>query len=306
MTKFLITIVIVLCCGRNINAQFHPQQSLYTYNPLPINGAAAGKDNALNVVLSHRTMWKGISGAPKTQYVALNMPLKKENFAVGLQIMNDKIGVSQRIGVFVTGAYRLQLSKEGKLAFGITGGLFSNNNRWSDVVTTYEGDRVFDSGDMSYMTPNAGASVFYHDKKMFAGFSVPHLLTETYAGSGRYKATHEFSNYNYHLMSGRLFSISNKMYVKPSVLMKYHARSGMQLDLTSAFGNKSIGEVGITIRPKQSMVMFLQAKVNGQLSIAYSYDHLLGTLSKYDNGTHEVALMYTFIYQSNAPNTRFF
>ncbi len=306
MNKYILLALITLLLSNKGFAQFFPQQSLYAFNSLPINGAAAGKDDALSFTLSNRTMWRGVAGAPKTQYVNIHMPLKNESFAVGLQVMNDKIGVTHRTGVFGTGVYRLSLNNKGKLAFGLTAGMISNVNLWSDVVTTTNGDQTFESGNIAYWLPNFGASIYYHDKLTFVGLSIPELLTETYAGGGEYKVDHEMSNYSIHLMGGRTFNINKEVYVRPTALLKYHARSGPQADLTAMAGHNKFGEIGITFRPKQAMVLLMQARVNEQLKIAYGYDLVFGTLSKYERGTHEIALTYTLLYRSNAPNTHFY
>ncbi len=306
MKKFVLHIVFCLNCMVQGIGQFQPQQSLYMYNPLPINGAAAGRDDALSVAISHRTMWRGITGAPKTQNVSIHTPLKKENLAVGFQITNDKIGVTKRTGIFATGAYRLQLDEVRRIAFAITAGIISNQNNWSDVVTTYEGDQVFESGNVAYWTPNIGASVYYHDKKTFAGISIPYFLNETSAGNGKYKAAHDFSNYNFHLMGGKIFTLKNRYYLKPSMLMKYHKSSPIQTDVTTIAGHREVGEIGFTIRPKQAIALMIQPKVNEQLRIAYSYDFPIGSSNQNFRGSHEFVLLYTFLYKSNAPNSRFF
>lgn len=306
MKNTLFIIVLFLLSRLVATAQFYPQQSLYTYNPLPVNGAAAGKDDALSVTLSHRSMWKGIVGAPRTQYLTIHMPLKNENIAIGIQAFNDEIGVTRHSGISFTGAYRLMVKKGARLSMGITAGMISNSNRWSDIETTTQGDMVFEAGDQAYWLPNVGASVYYYDKKSYVGISVPYFLTETYSGGGVYKAAHVLGNYSYHMIAGHRFNFSHKMYLRPSFLMKYHAASGLQADLTGAVGHNQYGEVGLTIRPGQAVVGLLQARLNDQIRISYGYDYVLGTLSHYERGTHEFALMYTFIYHSNAPNTRFF
>jgi len=298
-------IVILVFMPAYLMAQFNPQQSLYMYNPLPVNPAATGKDKALNVTMSHRAMWQGLEGAPKTDYISIHSPLKKESIALGLQVFKDKIGVSSRSGISASASYRLKM-RTGKLSFGISVGMVSTDNRWSQVVTTEEADRVFSSGDMTYWLPMASAGIYYETKKAFAGISIPQFLSETYAGGNRYKADSQLDNYSYQLMAGRKFTMAPKMYVQPSTLMKYHAKSGLQTDVSVAAGYENIAELGVTLRPKDALVFFMRAQLNTQLKLGYSYDHLTSTLAKYGKGTHEMILFYTFIYKSNAPNTRFF
>ncbi|MFN0032500.1 MAG: PorP/SprF family type IX secretion system membrane protein [Flavobacteriales bacterium] len=304
--KQILVLTFLIFCSLQSASQFFPQQSLYTYNMLSINGAAAGKDNALTATLGSRSMWRGVQGAPVTHYLSMHSPLKEERIALGLQVMSDKIGVSKRTGIFATGAYRIQLNAKGKIAFALTAGMSSVTNGWSQIATTQSDDITFSNGDQSYWMPNIGASIFYHDNQSFAGISIPHFLTETYSGGGVYKADHQMSNYSYHLMAGSKISMTELAYIKPAILLKYHTRSSMQTDATIMGGIQRIGEIGFTYRHRQAMVFVANARVNAQLNVAYSYDYLTGPIGNFARGTHEFALLYTFQYHNNSPDTRFF
>ncbi len=303
-TKYIIAILFGVV-GVQLDAQLYPQQSMYMFNALGINPGAVGQQNALNVTLSHRTMWQGVSGAPRTQYFTIHSPLKNEKIALGLQFSMDKIGVSSKNTIQVSGAYRLKLGRD-RLSFGLSAGITSCNNMWSQVNTTEAGDQAFSSGDISYHTPAAGAGIYYESPLGFAGISVPQFFTATYVGGNEYRGIQNFGNHSYHLMGGRRFIVSDKIQLQGSTLIKYHQSNPLQMDLTAMVKYTDVADIGFTVRPKDAITFIARGKVNDQFKIAYSFDYLTSNLAKYDKGTHEIALTYTFIFNSNAPNTRFF
>ena len=298
-------ILFFLLAVSEVRGQFYPQQTMYMFNAVGLNPGAVGQHNALNVTMSHRTMWQGISGAPRTQYLTINTPLKNEKIAVGIQLVRDQIGVSSKTSFLGSGAYRMKLGK-GKLSFGMTLGVTNGSNMLSQVGTTETGDYVFNSGDLAFNIPSAGAGMYYETKTAFAGISVPQFFTETYLGGNQYRGVSHLDNNSYHLMAGKKIYLSDKLQLQGSTLVKYHKGSSLQTDLTAMAQYANVVDFGFTIRPKDAISIIGRAKVNNQMRVAYSYDYLTSSLSRYDKGSHELAITYTFIYNTNAPNTRLF
>ena len=67
-----------------LNAQQEAQYSMYFFNPLMINPAYAGSQEALNVTAIHRDQWTNFNGAPKTTGLSIHSPLRSPN--VGLDL----------------------------------------------------------------------------------------------------------------------------------------------------------------------------------------------------------------------------
>ena len=59
-------------------SQQDEQSSLYMFNPLQFNPAYAGSRGDLSVTGVVRSQWVGIKGAPKSQFLSMNSPLKKK------------------------------------------------------------------------------------------------------------------------------------------------------------------------------------------------------------------------------------
>ena len=112
-----IVLISMLCMmGLQGFSQQDPQYSLYMFNPLGVNPGYAGSREVLSAVLIHRSQWIGMDGAPETQVLSINTPLKNKKMGLGLQIVNDNIGAHTNQTLKATYAYRLKMGR-GKLAF---------------------------------------------------------------------------------------------------------------------------------------------------------------------------------------------
>ena len=69
-----------------------------------------------------REQWVGIEGAPSTQSFNAHTPLRNNKIGVGMSLINDKIGVSNKLNLYGSGSYRLKLSESMNLQFGLQAG----------------------------------------------------------------------------------------------------------------------------------------------------------------------------------------
>lgn len=296
-----ITLLISSCCF----AQHGPVISQYMLNGLPLNPAFAGSHDALSLAGSYRNQWTGFDGAPITQTFVAHMPLQNESIAGGIYLYNDQIGVSQNQGVYLNGAYRVQLG-EGKLSMGLSGGFTFSKNAWSEVITTEEEDLSFVSGDAQYMLPNFGAGLYYYTSEYYISISTPAMLTASYSGGQEYSVDHDMKNYNFYINGGYRWKIDSEFSLLPSLMLRMHSGSPKQVDINLMAGYRELVEAGLSYRTGDAVVAIVKAHVNPQFCVGYAFDHTLSPLSKYNNGTHEVTLQYDFKYKTNTSNPRFF
>jgi type IX secretion system PorP/SprF family membrane protein len=141
MMKKIVLISILWLIALEGFSQQDPQYSLYMFNPIGVNPGYAGRREVLSAVLVHRSQWIGLEGAPETQAFSLNMPLNNKKMGVGLQIVNDKIGAHTTQTLKATYAYRLKLGN-GKLAFGLSGGILNYNFDWGKIDYKQQEDVV--------------------------------------------------------------------------------------------------------------------------------------------------------------------
>ena len=92
--------------------------SQYMFNPLLLNPAYAGSSEAISVMGIYRHQWAGLEGAPKTANISVHTPFRRDQYAIGLTLTNDKLGLSNNFSVTPAFSYRLRI-KQSRLCFGI-------------------------------------------------------------------------------------------------------------------------------------------------------------------------------------------
>ena len=120
----------------------YPVYSQYLQNGLVINPAYAGSRGALSGFLSYRMQWMGIDDAPVFQTISLNAPMKNDRVGLGFMGQFMQYGVTRSRSIYASYSYNIRL-REGKLAFGIKGGVDMSNTDYSKINLTDPADPVF-------------------------------------------------------------------------------------------------------------------------------------------------------------------
>jgi hypothetical protein len=116
---------VALCTAQQL-----PITTQYLFNGLLINPAYAGSRKALTANLTWRQQWAGFEGAPRTQVLSIHSPLPEKKLALGLLLINDRIGVAHETAVTSNYAYRIRLGR-GQLAFGLGAGVRMQAYEWT-------------------------------------------------------------------------------------------------------------------------------------------------------------------------------
>ncbi len=123
MKKITIFLAIgFLLFFNETNAQQDPQYTQYMYNMNVVNPAYAGSRGTLSLGLLGRSQWTSVDGAPKTLTFDVHAPLGKK-VGVGLSVIADEIGPAKEQNIYADFSYTLTTSDEGRLAFGLKGGV---------------------------------------------------------------------------------------------------------------------------------------------------------------------------------------
>lgn len=281
--------------------------SQYLHNGLMINPAYAGSREALSAMVSYRTQWLGMDGAPVTQSLSLHSPLKKEKVALGLKAQFMQYGATKESSIYAVYAYHLRLNK-GKLSFGLSGGVDVSNTNYGVLQGITMPDPVFLNNDKAYVLPNISAGVYYYNKKFFAGLSVPMFLAYNNAGNGEVELSQGFDQVSLTVTAGALFKLSDNIKVKPSTLAEYSMLNKLnKLDLNVNVIIADLVWVGASWRTTEEVAVgLLQVNVTPQLMLGFSYDYPVGQMSKASKGSTEFSLRYEFGSKVSAANPRYF
>jgi len=290
------------------NAQQDPQYTQYMYNMNVVNPAYAGSRGTLSLGLLGRSQWTSVDGAPKTLTFDVHAPLGKK-VGVGLSVIADEIGPAKETNIYADFSYTLTTSEEGRLAFGLKGGVTLLNVNLLDVVlpqTGSAGDPVFDE-NINDTFPNFGAGVYYYTNKWYAGFSVPNILTSEHLDKDNIntKASEEV---HYFLTGGYVFDLSSTVKFKPSLMFKGVAGAPVSIDINANFLMYDRFEVGASYRIEDAVSLLFNFGVTPDFRIGYAYDY---TISEFSNsqtgGSHEIILLYDIDFsKKNVKSPRFF
>jgi type IX secretion system PorP/SprF family membrane protein len=304
--KRILKTLLCLAIPYSLSGQLTPVTNQYVLNPVSINPAYAGSQNALNIAAFYRRQWVGIPGAPETMTFSIDAPLRDGKVGLGLMVVNDKIGVTKETQFISSYAYKIDVGK-GILSFGLGAGVITTNTAWSDLVVLDPEDEYYLIDSRVFVVPNFSFGVYYSYHNYFAGFSIPKFLSYKFNfDKNKYGLVNDPSLYTYMLNTGYLFNISPKVKFLPSTLISYSAGGKLLYDLNAHVNFLDRFWFGVSYRDKRSVTALFQFHLNNQLKVAYSYDFDIGKLGRYSNGSHEIMLRYEFRYKVDVVNPLIF
>lgn len=280
-----------------LSAQQEAGHSQNLMNALRINPAYAGYKDVGSVSLFHRTQWAGFKGAPSTQTLTYDMPLKKGKIAVGGSISNDKIGPTNTLSFQGDVAYRMKLDRFSHLSFGFKASASLYQLRYDDIdlISDHYGqqDFMFDQPNMTVLLPNVGFGSFYHDNKHFVGISMPNILNQVLqsrkealiSNLGRTEPT-------VYLMAGKLWKLNRKHKIQPTFMAKGTMNAPLSLGANLNFILFQNFKVGGYVYWNEAAGAFIQYEYERRWKFGYSIDVPTNQLILNTFGNHEVMVSY--------------
>jgi len=292
-------VLLLTVAGFTASAQQDPMYTQYMFNTQTINPAYAGTWESLSFMVLARQQWSGITGAPETFSFSMQAPLKNERVALGLNLINDKVGLEKRFYLFGDSSSLLPLREKSNLRLGLKGGFTNYTNNLQAYETNAPGSGVVDEAflgeiDRKWM-PNFGVGAFLYGQKYFVGLSVPKIIKNDFENNyNNLSITSEIQHY--FLTAGLVFDLGENLKFKPTMLTKatFSDETGapLQVDLTANFLIKERFWLGAMYRTGDSFGFIAQWVIDKKLRIGYSFDYTTSNLRKHENGSHEIMISY--------------
>jgi len=305
--KKILLITLLLAGTLQTFSQQDPQYSLYMFNPLGVNPGYAGSREVLSAVLVHRSQWVGMEGAPETQALAINTPLKNKKMGVGLQIVNDNIGPKTMQTFTLAYAYRLKLGA-GKLAFGLRGGLINYSYDWNKIEYKDEDDAIPSTASESFMLPTFDFGIYYNSRTMYLGLAVDHInQAEFNLINGQDSINSEAKAYsNITATFGKAFVVGDNFIIKTSLLTRL-TTGGYNLDINSGLLYKNKILFGISLRTSGALVIMTEVNLTKNLRMGIGYDIDGSKVARSTSGSFEIFLGYDVgLFKSKVVSPRYF
>lgn len=173
---YIIATLTLTLVSQRSHAQYDVAFSHYFDMEPSFNAASVGKQSKLNVSAAYAMDFAGFKHNPRTMYVGADMPLYflKSYHGVGLQFMNDKIGLFTHQRLALQYALRLKMFG-GQLAAGVSAGLLSETFDGTQLDLEDTSDPAFSSSKLDGNSVDLGAALYYTHRSWYAGLSVQHL-----------------------------------------------------------------------------------------------------------------------------------
>ena len=159
-------------------AQQEPQFSDYKLNISSFNPAFAGFYDG-SAMLIHRSQFVGIEGAPTAINFNINLPVN-ETMGLGMNIINQSLGVTDETIVTGDYSYSLFTSDDTMLTFGLKAGVHVLSVDYSRLNIYDEDDIGFMNNIKGEISPRIGLGFLFSSPKWFAGLSTPNFLKKNY------------------------------------------------------------------------------------------------------------------------------
>lgn len=287
-----ITLALLIALGSiSLKAQQDPMYTHYMFNTLMVNPGYAGSRDMLTITALHRSQWVDFKGAPIVQSLTLHSPLKNNHYGVGLSVLNDKIGTTNKTSVFGDFAYRVDLTKKSKLALGLSAGVNIFQANLTSLALDQGGDPTFQTNINNRITPNFGFGLYYSRERFYAGVSIPNLVRNNFAKGG--SALQGSEQRHYFLIAGAVFNLSESVAFKPTTFIKVAPAVPVQADITATFIFVKKVSLGAMYRTGDACGALIGFNITDQVYLGYSYDWSYGlSSSRYNHGSHEVVFRY--------------
>jgi type IX secretion system PorP/SprF family membrane protein len=315
----ILPLLFSICLVYTVQGQQEPNFSQYMFYGLTLNPAVAGNDNAVSMTAANRIQWTGLGKedgqqvAPRTFFVAGDLPIRALKGGIGAVIMNDALGHENTISV------RLGYAHQRKLAFGKLGigAQIEFNNKAIDFTKLKPAggsDPLLDQlANESEILIDFSLGAFYRvPGSYFIGVSGLHLVQTKGKTLGE-------SDQGLRMKTDRTFIINGGYEISfarnpdyqliPSAIIESNLAK-TRIDVNAVLRYKEVVWGGAGYRLGESIILLLGVQYK-DIRIGYSYDININVLGlPFYGGTHEIMLNYRFKLEldkgrKSYKNTRF-
>jgi type IX secretion system PorP/SprF family membrane protein len=293
MKQLYILISFLLIISFSVNAQQRPAISQYMFNGVLLNPAFAGGHNMLSATALHRDQWINFPGSPRMTNFSLHSSVRDGKVGLGMMAMREGIGVHNDFGLYTMYAYRIKMNT-GVLSMGLQGGFNYRISDWSLLNRRDLDDPNFTTGDSpaSNFSPNFGTGLFYYNKQMYLGFSIPYLINNRIVNEEGGVVMEGKEKRYYYFLAGYVFDLSEKLKFRPSTLLRIQESAPIGYDLNANFIIDDILTIGASYRSGDALVALFEMKISPSIRFGYAYDIVTSSLHRHNQGTHEFMLNF--------------
>lgn len=318
--KPFFSFLLFLLPGLSAIAQEPPRSTQYIFNNYLFNPAISGIDNYTDVKLGIRNQWKGLEGAPVTQYVSIHAPIGDDfvrnsinsfsgsgenplsrsyvnsytsaepHHGIGFYAITDKAARIRQTNVNATYAYHLGLSNDLNLSVGVSGGFASTSIDVAKVTVDNPSDPLLAADYNNRIRPDLGFGLWLYSPRFFLGGSAKQLLGSRVPAANQQGNLAAYQSTIFYGTAGYKFFIDEDIALIPSTLLTYWISAPPTFDANLKMAYQDKFWIGGSYRNNDSFSAMAGFNLASLINISYSYDITTSALRSVNNGSHEIVL----------------
>lgn len=252
-----------------VPAQNAPAFRQFYFNPYLFNPAFVGSGGYTEVFVFHRQQWLNFNNAPSASGFNIQYPTQNK-LSVGFNFISQEVVALQNTAALLTLGYRIPLSSNQFLFFGLSGGMGSNALK---LDSDYSNDPTIVNASANSIYADGNFGVLYTIGKLRLGFALPKLFGQ------KYFSPQGFGDAGFTQLRNQLYSISYKLYFgsgnfafEPYFLYKLNRDLQNYWEGSGLVYYKDKIWVGGSYNETQGIGFFLGMDFKEKVSIGYSYE----------------------------------
>ncbi len=288
---FIFVIFTLLSHAQQIGMYSH-----YYFKPMVYNPAFTGADEGISAMIISRNQWSGFKGAPQLNIFTLDGNIHNKA-GLGLQLISDRKGLSNRIGGNVSYSYRFMINEEAYFALGVSAGVINQTIDYSKAILENNSDPALFNTVENTIVLDANAGLAFKWKGLDIGVAVPQLagnkvnyLDNEDVRSYYTQTRHYMGSVKYKIPVSEDLGLS----VTPLALVRYLPNTPIQYDGTLMIGWQDKIWLGGTYKSDYAVGLNAGVTIHQKLSVGYSYDYIIGKIGTYSGMSHELMISFRF------------
>jgi len=267
-----------------------------TGNRVLVNPASAGKGGDINAALAIRQQWIGFPG-PITKAMYLNSFMQPIRSGFGLSWINDMFGPQQSNNLKLNYAYFIPFEEVAFLSMGLGMGVMNNTyNELNLIARDPDSDLILEKRTKTI--PDFDFGFEFNTRYVELGASVTHI---TYGGNDQNLVRPMRNFYVY----SRVKLPMNKYWdLIPGITWHNNSRKLNTYEINAAFRYNNNICVNLIYRNPMNCGIAFGANLFRGFRVAYSYDYGIDNLSAYNEGSHEITIVYNIPVNNNYVKTK--
>jgi type IX secretion system PorP/SprF family membrane protein len=313
-----------------VMAQQKAHYTQYVLNQYIINPAISGIENYVDVKMSVRDQWVGLTGAPRTAYLTVHAPLGKKDYrtsatsysipgenprgkyywenytaaephhGIGLSVINDKTGSYNHFTSTVSYAYHIGLNPTTNLSAGFAACISKISvdktkqdfNGTGDPIDPATGSAI--SGELFKVRPDLSAGLYLYSRDFFVGLAAQQVIPQKleFVNSTAVETTGKLVPHIF-LNAGYRFLLTDDVNAIPSIMVKYidgSSKNNFQPEVNLKLQYRDLFWAGGSYRYQDGYAAMLGLNVSNTFNVGYAYDFTTTNLNTVSRGTHELMI----------------